>query len=92
MRLKPDRARAAGAARAAFQYQKGAIKTNGRGRDDTASKQPFQYQKGAIKTILYAISGALRAPFNTKKVRLKLQRIVVAADLEALLSIPKRCD
>ena len=50
VRLKPEQDRLYEDLRSRFQYQKGAIKTQGR-EDEIGRTGAFQYQKGAIKTV-----------------------------------------
>ena len=57
-----------------FQYQKGAIKTFDRKRSAPGIVL-FQYQKGAIKTLHQPLgANHVAVDFNTKKVRLKLNK------------------
>ena len=53
-----------------FQFHKGTIKTFGSGKDDRRLLQ-FQFHKGTIKTFMRVNLDALKANFNSIKVRLK---------------------
>ena len=73
-----------------FQYLKGAIKS-GPDALGVGVGVLFQYLKGAIKSAQLHAGEDRERHFNTSKVRLKVNRDLIATAQEQI-SIPQRCD